>query len=313
MEVSIRVLITGAAGMLGKNLHQKLTATSNFQVRGLTRGDFDLRDRDQFEDYVRKFKPDVVVHGAAKVGGIGANLSHPAHFLAENLELDTSVILGSQSQGVSRLLYLGSSCMYPANIRQPLIESDVLTAALEPSNEGYALAKITGAKLCEFLSRAEGVAFRTIIPSNLYGPGDNFDPDSSHLLASIIRKIHSAKLEGRGEIDVWGSGEVRREFTFIGDLVDWMSKHLARIEDFPQYLNVGSGEDYSVTEYYQIAMSALQFNADLRYDMSKPEGMKRKLMSSEVAAQLFGWRPKTKPADGIRQTYRWFSENRGNV
>lgn len=304
----MRVLITGAAGMLGSSLLRTLSKRPEFDVLGLTRNDLDLREKSEFQKVLIDFKPDAVIHTAAKVGGIQANLAGPVDFLAANLQMDSNVITTSLEQAIENFIYVGSSCMYPKDFRQPLQETDLLMGPLEPTNEGYALAKIAGSKLCEYASNSLSVKYRTIIPSNLYGPGDNFEPASSHLLSSVIRKVHEAKLAGLPTINVWGSGRARREFTYIDDLASWVGEMLPRIGDLPPRLNVGIGVDYSVNEFYQTALSALGVDADLVHDLAKPEGMKVKLMDSSLARAEFGWNPKTDLATGIRKTYEWYLE-----
>ena len=305
----MKVLITGAAGMLGSALLESFEASEKHEVLPLTRADLDLRSKPDFEKQLKDFKPNLVIHAAAKVGGIQANISHPVEFLADNLQMDSNVITTSLASGVENLLYIGSSCMYPRDYRQPLVESDILQAPLEPTNEGYAIAKIAGSKLCEYASRSLGVSYKTIIPSNLYGPGDNFNPGISHLLASVIRKVHEAKISGSDEIEVWGSGNARREFTFIGDLAEWMVGRSSALRELPPVLNVGIGIDYSINEFYQTALDSLGVTARLRHDLSKPEGMQSKLMDSALARKDFDWAPKTDLKTGIAKTYEWFLAN----
>lgn len=302
----MKVLITGAAGMLGGGLLRKLEGQAAFEAKGLTRSNLDLRDQLSFERELNEFRPDLVIHAAAKVGGIQANISQPVDFLAANLQMDSNVITTCLANGVRNFIYIGSSCMYPKDYRQPLVESDILMAPLEPTNEGYAIAKIAGSKLCEYASRSLDVNYKTLIPSNLYGPGDNFNPSSSHLLASIIRKVHEAKVAGSSEISVWGSGEARREFTFIEDLTDWIIGSMDKIATWPDRLNLGIGVDYSVNEFYAAALAELSVDARLTHDLTKPEGMKAKLMDSSLASQNYGWAPKTDIRLGIRKTYDWF-------
>jgi len=300
------VLVTGAAGMLGSNLLRKINSSQEHIGIGLTRADLDLRDRKALSHILTREKPDLLIHAAAKVGGIQANIESPFDFLASNLSMDTNVIQSCISAGLENVLYLGSSCMYPKDYRQPLVESDILGAPLEPTNEGYAIAKIAGSKLCEYASYSFGLNYRTIIPSNLYGPGDNFNPDSSHLIASVIRKVHEAKLSGATEIEVWGSGSARREFTYVGDLASWVVASLPKIDELPSTLNLGIGEDYSIDEFYAAAMSALEYQVPLVHDLSKPEGMRAKLMDSSKARANYGWNPKTDLVTGLKMTYQWF-------
>jgi GDP-L-fucose synthase len=196
--------------------------------------------------------------------------------------------------------------MYPKDFRQPLVETDILHGPLEPTNEGYALAKIAGSKLCEYASKAMGVNYKTIIPSNLYGPGDNFNPGTSHLLASVIRKVHEAKLGNAKVIDVWGSGLARREFTFIDDLANWIVARVRDLQSLPPVLNLGFGTDYRVNDFYEKAIELLDVDAVLEHDLSRPEGMKAKLMDSSLAREQFGWKPETDLEQGILLTYEWF-------
>jgi len=305
----LKVLVTGSAGMLGSNLLRELNSSSENVVVGLSRSDLDLGDPDAFRKILDLEKPDALIHAAAKVGGIQANIRNPFEFLASNLSMDTNVIQACVSAGVPNMLYLGSSCMYPKNYRQPLSEGDLLAAPLEPTNEGYAIAKIAGSKLCEYASASFGLNYRTIIPSNLYGPGDNFSTDSSHLIASVIRKVHNAKVAGDPNIEVWGSGSATREFTYIGDLASWVARSVAKIHELPARLNLGSSQGYSIDEFYAAAMSALEYEVPLVHDLSKPEGMTAKLMDSTKARLHHGWDPKTDLVSGLKITYQWFLES----
>jgi len=295
--------------MLGSALVRSFKKTGRHDVLPLTRENFDLRSKRHLGECLANFKPDLVVHAAAKVGGIQANISYPVDFLADNLQMDANVIKTCLKHGVADLLYIGSSCMYPANYSQALKEDDLLRAPLEPTNEGYAIAKIAGSKLCEFASISHGVSFRTIIPSNLYGPGDSFNPSTSHLLASVIRKVHEAKTTNSEVVEVWGTGEVRREFTYVDDLAEWIASKSNGLSDLPPRLNVGFGLDYSVNEFYAKALEVMGVNAKLSHDTTKPEGMKVKLMDSSLARSKFGWDPKTDVAEGIEKTYEWFLHN----
>lgn len=309
----MRVLVTGAAGMLGSNLVKSMTDRAGIEVTGLKRTDVDLRSRDAFTQILDSVRPDVVIHAAAKVGGIEANVRNPFEFLVDNILMDSNVIQSSIDAGIQNFMYIGSSCMYPKNFRQPLVESDILAGPLEPTNEGYAIAKITGSKLCELASASFGINYKTIIPSSLYGPGDNFNLGSSHLVASIIRKVHNAKATSATEIEVWGNGLARREFTYVQDLAGWIIESLPRISSLPSVLNLGIGVDYSVNEFYEFAMEALGFEAKLVHDSTKPEGMMAKLMSSERARAGFGWSPQTNLVHGIQKTYKWFVENEASI
>jgi GDP-L-fucose synthase len=302
-------MVTGSAGMLGSAVVREMRNQGGFEVIEVTRATLDLRDADGFREVLRASKPEAVLHAAARVGGIAANVESPVDFLASNLQMDTNVILSCIEAGIANFVYIGSSCMYPKDFRQPLVESDILRGPLEPTNEGYALAKIAGSKLCEYASRSLGLNYRTIIPSNLYGPGDNFKHGSSHLLASVIRKVHEAKASGASEIQVWGSGSARREFTYIEDLATWVVDSFKMQKDFPPLLNVGLGRDFTVNEFYVMAMEALNVSATLIHDLTKPEGMAAKLMDSSLARREFGWSPETSVESGIGKTYAWYLNN----
>lgn len=305
----MKAVITGAGGMLGGALLRSSQKRLGFQVIPLTRKDADLRNRLVVKEVLGQIMPDVVLHTAARVGGIQANLSGPFEQLSENLAIDNNVIGVSAELGVRNLLYVGSSCMYPKDFRQPLIEEDILAARLEPSNEGYALAKIAGSKLCEYLSARGDFNYKTIVPSNLFGPYDNFHPSSSHLVASIIRKVYLAKCSGEATIGVWGTGKALREFTYVEDVANWIWDSAHDISALPPLLNLGSGTDHSVDEFYRMVMDAAGYRADLVHDSSKPEGMMAKLMDSGLAKSKHGWSPQTDIRDGIAKTYEWYVEH----
>lgn len=305
----MKVLVTGAAGMLGRALTEAWRELrKDDEFIGLTRADADLRDAGAVAGAIAQIAPDVIVHAAAHVGGIGANIAAPAEFLSDNLQMDTSVIGGALHAGVEELVYLGSSCMYPRDYRQPLVEGDILQAPLEPTNEGYAIAKIAGAKLCAYMSREHDVNYRVIIPSNLYGPHDHFGSTASHLVAAALYKAHVAKQSGYGAIDVWGDGTARREFTYVGDLAGWIAANIVHVAEWPEMMNVGLGKDYSVREFYEAALRAVDYRAELRFDPSKPAGMMRKLMDSSLAKQ-HGWDPRTDIDQGMVRAYGAYLES----
>jgi len=305
----MKILITGATGMLGRALTEAWRELSrDDKIIGITRAEVDLRDARGVSKAFEQIAPDVVVHTAARVGGIGANVAQPAEFLSDNLRMDTSVISAAMGVGVKQFVYLGSSCMYPRDYRQPLVESDILQAPLEPTNEGYAIAKIAGAKLCAYTSRERGVDYRVIIPSNLYGPHDHFGSTASHLVAAALHKAHVAKQSGDSAIDVWGDGTARREFTYVGDLAGWIAENIGKVAEWPEMMNVGIGKDYSVREFYEAALRAVDYRAELRFDPSKPAGMMRKLMDSSLAKQ-HGWDPRTDIDEGMVCTYTRYLES----
>lgn len=293
------VVITGAAGMLGRSVLNAYRASGNHEVVGLSRNDFDLRQAHALKDFLEQKNATTLIHCAAKVGGIGHNVSYPVAYLEENLAVDHSVLMTSLAAGVKNLLYIGSSCMYPKDLSKSLGEEDLLSGTLEPTNESYALAKIVGSKLCEYISREFGLNFRTVIASNLYGQGDNFDAERGHLVASVIRKTLDAMRIGVNRIEVWGDGKARREFTYVEDLAHWIVSATENMVDLPQYLNVGAGVDYSVDEYYNMAMNCLGVKLSLVHDLSKPNGMHSKLMNSSKARTNHNWNPKTTMVAGM--------------
>ncbi|UOE44502.1 NAD-dependent epimerase/dehydratase family protein [Agromyces larvae] len=278
------------------------TAGRDDELIPVTRADADLRDPIAVERLFQEIAPDTVIHTAARVGGIAANIADPAGFLMDNLRLDSNVLSTSVAAGIRRFVYFGSSCMYPKDYRQPLVESDVLAAPLEPTNEGYAISKIAAARYCQYTAEQFGWDYRVIIPSNLYGPGDDFALDRAHLVAATIAKAHEAKSTGATKIDVWGDGLARREFTYVGDLAEWLVSKLDGLSAWPALMNVGKGEDFSILDYYRAALNAVGYEADLVTDPSKPAGMHQKLMDSSVASE-FGWSPSTDLTDGVAKTY----------
>jgi GDP-L-fucose synthase len=292
--------------MLGGSILGALASSGIHEVLAPVRDVMDLRSRASCESLLRREKPDLVIHAAAKVGGIKANLREPVAFLAENLTMDTNLILSALDLGINKLIYIGSSCMYPRNYRQPLVEDDILGGHLEASNEGFALAKIAASKLCTYASASLGVAYKTLVPSNLYGPGDTFDLESAHLLAAVVGKVHLAKMANAREVEVWGQGTARREFTYVGDIASWMVSHLDFIEGLPPILNLGVGVDYSINDFYTTAMKVMNYEVPLIHDPTKPEGMKAKLMDSSLAKAHHGWNPTTDLTQGIEKTYQWF-------
>lgn len=305
----MRVLLTGGNGMLAKAIAGAWQESGRAdELVPITRADGDLRDRAAVDRILADVRPDLIIHTAARVGGIAANVADPTGFLMDNLRLDSNVLSAAQESGVQRFLYFGSSCMYPRDYRQPLVESDVLAAPLEPTNEGYAISKIAAARFCEYVSAQFGWSYRVVIPSNLYGPGDDFSLQHGHLVAATIAKAHHAKETGASSIDVWGDGKARREFTYVGDLAGWVVAALDRMPEWPALMNVGKGEDHSVLDYYRSALVTVGYEAELVTDPSKPAGMHQKLMDSSVAAG-FGWAPGTSLYDGMANTYRGYLDS----
>jgi GDP-L-fucose synthase len=297
--------------MLGRHLMTELELLGH-QVVAPNSSELDLRDPLATSTFIERTAPDAVIHAAAVVGGIQANIDGGGRFLTENLEIDHSVIFGAKNLGVKNFIYIGSSCMYPANRMEPLQVSDILSGPLEPTNASYALAKITGAKAVESFDSVEGFNWKTLIASNLYGPGDHFEPGRSHLLAAIIFKVQAAKEEKSAQIVMWGDGKVRREFTYVIDFAKWVGASISNLQNFPSLVNVGCGDDFTVQEFYEMVMRDLSFEGELVADLSKPNGNRRKLMDSSVARSL-GWNPSTTISKGIVETNRWLLENRNNA
>lgn len=289
--------------MLARSIADAWTRTGRpDELIAVTRADGDLRDAQAVRRVIADVRPDAVLHAAARVGGIAANIADPAGFLMDNLRLDSNVLTASLEASVERFVYFGSSCMYPKDYRQPLVESDVLAAPLEPTNEGYAISKIAAARFCGYVASQFGHAYRVIIPSNLYGPHDDFDLGKGHLVAASIAKAHAAKTNGASTIDVWGDGTARREFTYVGDLAGWLVENLDGLAAWPSLMNVGKGEDHNILDYYRAALAAVDYDCELVTDASKPAGMHQKLMDSSVAA-TFGWAPTTSLEEGMRASY----------
>jgi GDP-L-fucose synthase len=256
------------------------------------------------ETWFAEHRPEFVIHAAGTVGGIMANLTRPAEFIYDNLMLHATVVHAAHLSGVRRLLYLGSSCIYPRNASQPIVETALLTGALEPTNEPYAVAKIAGIKLCQAYRRQYGCDFISAMPTNLYGPHDNFDDTSSHVLPALIGRFHQAKLAGDTEVVVWGSGTVRREFMYVDDLAD-ACVHLLRHYAGDEHVNVGTGEDISIREAAELVRDIVHPGAAIVFDRSKPDGTPVKRLDVSRLHDL-GWRHTTTFADGVAQTYRWF-------
>jgi GDP-L-fucose synthase len=298
------VLVAGHQGLVGSAVVRNLGRNGDVELITRSRKELDLRNRDAVDRLLRDTKPEAVIIAAAKVGGIQANSRYPVEFLLENLEIQNNLIAASFVAGVQKLLFLGSSCIYPKSAPQPITEDAILTGPLEPSNEPYALAKIAGIKLCQAYARQYGANFISAMPTNLYGPNDNFDLESSHVLAALLRKAHEAKLAGRRSLMVWGTGTPRREFLHSDDLADGL-RFLLENYDAPDVVNVGWGQDVTVRELAEIVCDVVGFSGDLEFDHSKPDGVPRKLLDVSKLGKL-GWKPRISLREGISSTYDWF-------
>jgi GDP-L-fucose synthase len=294
----VKILVTGAAGMVGRNLLDDPRARRHL-ILAPSRNELDLTDSVACDAYLVRERPDLVVHLAAVVGGLQAHIDAPATYLADNLAIGLNLLSAARRAATPRLISLGSSCMYPRDQAGALREEQLLTGALEPTNEGYALAKLTAWKLTQMFGReAPGRLWRTLVPPNLYGPHDRYDPARSHLIAAAIVKIDHALSVDAPEVEIWGDGTARREFMFAGDLADFIWRFHDRLDDLPETLNVGVGEDATVDDYYRTVASVLGYRGTFRRNLDRPVGMRRKLLDVTGQARL-GWRPARPLIEGV--------------
>ncbi|MEM1288763.1 MAG: GDP-L-fucose synthase [Pseudomonadota bacterium] len=315
-----KVYIAGHRGMVGgavlRSLEARQRAGEELDILTRTSAALDLTNQDAVRDFMQSHHPDVVILAAAKVGGIHANNSRPAEFIYENLMIEANVIHQAYAADVMKLLQLGSSCIYPRAVPQPMREDALLTGVLEPTNEPYAIAKIAGIKLCESYNRQHGTDYRSVMPTNLYGPGDNFHPENSHVLPALMRRFHEAKRDGLETVTIWGSGTPRREFLHVDDMADASLFLLdldseafwANTEPMLSHINVGSGEDISILELAKLVARAVGYQGTIVTDPSKPDGNPRKLMDVSLLARM-GWQATIKLEQGIADTYRWYLDN----
>jgi GDP-L-fucose synthase len=307
VEKSDKIFIAGHRGLVGSALVRKLQQDGFAQLVTRDRSELDLRDAAAVDRFFQQEKPAIVVLAAAKVGGIKANSDLPVEFLLENLEMQNNVVRAAYESGTRKLLFLGSSCIYPKHAPQPIPESALLTGPLEPTNEAYAISKIAGIKLCQAYHSEYGANFISAMPTNLYGPNDNFDLLSSHVLPALLRKAHIAKQEGKRELVVWGSGNPRREFLHVDDLAA-ACVFLLEKYDSPEIVNIGCGEDISIRELAELICEVVGFKGELAWDTNKPDGTPRKLLDVSKIHAL-GWRHQIHFREGIARTYEWFLQN----
>ncbi len=307
MKKEAKIFVAGHRGMVGSAIVRRLQRAAFENILTRTRQELDLMDRAAVRVFFETERPDYVVDAAARVGGIAANFEKPVEFLIENLTIQNNVIQAAADFGVTKLLFLGSSCIYPKLASQPLMEDALLTGPLEPTNDAYAIAKIAGIKLCQAYAREYGKNFISGMPTNLYGPNDNFDLHTSHVLPALIRKVHEAKQGGAKEVSVWGSGTPRREFLHVDDLAD-ACLFLLENYDSPEIVNIGCGEDVSIKELAETVCEVLGFEGSPVFDTSKPDGTPRKLMNIGRLLAL-GWKPRFNLREGISDAHEWFLKN----
>jgi len=304
MDKSEKIFVAGYRGLVGSALIRRLEAEGFANLPKRDRSQLDLADEAAVQIFFAQEKPAVVIFAAAKVGGIKANTDFPVEFLLNNLRIQNNVIRATYNAKVRKLLFLGSSCIYPKQAPQPIPESALLTGPLEPTNEAYAIAKIAGIKLCQAYAREYGANFISAMPTNVYGPNDNFDLETSHVLAALLRKAHEAKMRKTRELVVWGSGKPRREFLHVDDVAS-ACLFLLEKYDSPKIINVGCGADISVRELAELICDVVGFHGELTWDATKPDGTPRKLLDVTKLTNL-GWRPTIPLRDGIARTYDWF-------
>ena len=302
-----RVYVAGHRGMVGSAIVRRLASENVAEILTVTRGEVDLRRQAETEAWINHVRPDAVFIPAAKVGGILANETYPADFLYDNLMIEANLIRAAADIGVEKLLFLGSSCIYPKLAAQPLSEDALLTGPLEPTNEWYAIAKIAGIKLCDAMRRQHGHRFISAMPTNLYGPGDNYDLMTSHVIPALLRKAHEARIAGQSGLEIWGTGTPRREFLHADDCADALV-FLMKYYDQEGHINVGCGQDVTIEELARLVMQTVGLEGPIRKNTSKPDGTPRKLMDISRIRSM-GWSPAIELQDGLRTAYRWFLES----
>ncbi len=307
MPTDARIFVAGHAGLVGGAIVRRLESAGYENLLLARRSELDLRDQSAVNEWMHEHRPEYVFLVAGTVGGIMANSTRPAEFIYDNMMIHATVVHAAWLTGVTKLLYLGSSCIYPRHAKQPIAEDELLTGILEPTNEPYAIAKIAGIKLCQAYKRQYGCNFISAMPTNLYGPGDNFDLTSSHVLPAMIRKFDDARREGRTAVEIWGTGSPMREFLHVDDLAD-ACVYLMDTYENDQHINVGTGADLTIRELAELVRDIVHPAAELVFDASKPDGTPRKVLDVSRLTAL-GWKPSITLREGIEGTYRWYLEN----
>lgn len=316
MNQDDKIYIAGHTGLVGSAILRKLKSNGYNNLITRSRMDLNLVNQNEVQSFFKKEKPSHVILAAARVGGISANNKYPADFIYENLMIQANIIHSAYLTNVEKLLFLGSTCIYPKNSIQPIKESELLNGYLEPTNEPYAVAKIAGIKLCESYNRQFGADFRSIMPTNLYGINDNFHKDNSHVIPGLIRKFHEAKENNQSEVEVWGSGSAMREFLYVDDMADASTFVInLKKEDYEKstnkmmsHINVGTGKDISIKDLAELIKTVTGYGGDIIFDKSKPDGTEKKCIDVSKLSSM-GWNSKTELADGLNETYKWFKLN----
>lgn len=307
MHKKSKIYVAGHTGLVGTSVIKKLKEEGHNNLIYRTSAELDLRRQKPVEKFFGSERPDYVIMAAAKVGGIKANFEKPAEFIYDNLMIQSNIIHSAFKNKVKKLLFLGSSCIYPRLAHQPVKEEFILNGKLEPTNEAYAVAKISGLKMCQYYNKQYNTNFITVMPTNLYGPNDNFNIETSHVIPALIRKFYTAKVKNAGEVVVWGTGSPRREFLYIDDLADAVVFLMNNYSE-NDIINVGTGKDISILELAHILKEISGFGGDIRFDETKPDGTPRKLLDIKRISNM-GWHAKTKLMDGLKHTYEWFVNN----
>jgi len=307
MEKDSKIYIAGHRGLVGSALVRRLTEPGYMNLIVRTHAELDLTRQTEVEDFFKREHPEYVFLAAAKVGGILANNTYPAEFIYSNIVVQSNVIHSSYLFGVKKVLFLGSSCIYPRDCPQPMKEDYLLSGYLEPTNEPYAIAKIAGIKMCQAYNRQYGANFISVMPTNLYGPNDNFDIQNAHVLPALIRKFHEAKVACQKDVVVWGTGSPRREFLYVDDLADACIFLMNNYNNSPEIINIGVGKDISIRELALMVKEIVDYNGEIVFDTSKPDGTPRKLLDVSKLSSL-GWQAKTGLREGIKRTYQWYVE-----
>lgn len=310
MEKNSKIYVAGHRGLVGSGIVRSLEQKGYTNLLLRTRAELDLMDQAAVQSFFETEKPEYVIDSAARVGGIKANMTYPTEFLYENLQIQNNILWAAKNNSVQKLLFLGSSCIYPRDAPQPMNEDSFMQGKPEPTNEAYAYAKICGMKLCEYIYEEHGMKFISCMPTNIYGENDNFDPETSHVIPSLMRRIHEAKINNTPEVVVWGTGVSRREFLHVDDLADAITWLLENYED-KQFLNIGTGEDISIKELALMLKDLIGYTGELVFDATKPDGMPKKLLDVKRLHDA-GWHHTIQFEDGLKRTYDWYLDNVDN-